>query len=193
MVKRIHMIHCDSTGFKMSSYFVARIAARFAPLNFLGIHGYPNQMPHIDEWDEYFPSFSEKKEDNPAQHLLEFHQCMDQLDIYHEDVLMKMFMFSLGGDARQWYKSLSPSSISSLKEFHATFNKHCKRVTYFEPKSEVCDDAQSIIIHHFYDPVTTHIEGIINENLCYYYTIHHNFIFCSSFVLNCWMLCCCSS
>jgi hypothetical protein len=62
------------------------------------------------------------------QHLFEFHKLMDKLDIYHEDVLMKLFMFSLGGDTRLWYKSLSPSSISSLKEFHTAFHQHCKRI-----------------------------------------------------------------
>jgi hypothetical protein len=36
-------------------------------------------------------------------------------------------MISLYGDARQWYFSLPPSSISSLKDFHSTFTEHCKR------------------------------------------------------------------
>ena len=40
---------------------------------------------------------------------------------------MKMFMYSLYGDARQWYFSLPPSSISSLKDFHKAFIEHCKR------------------------------------------------------------------
>ena len=40
---------------------------------------------------------------------------------------MKMFMHSLYGDARQWYFSLPPSNISSLKDFHRLFNEHCKR------------------------------------------------------------------
>ena len=35
-------------------------------------------------------------------------------------------MFSLVGDARQWYHSLPPTSISSLREFHATFNRNCR-------------------------------------------------------------------
>jgi hypothetical protein len=51
---------------------------------------------------------------------------MDQLDIHHEDVLMKMFMYSLEGDARGWYRSLPPSSISSLQEFHTMFHHHFK-------------------------------------------------------------------
>ena len=36
-------------------------------------------------------------------------------------------MYSLYGDARQWYFSLPPSSISSLKDFHRAFTEHCKR------------------------------------------------------------------
>jgi hypothetical protein len=52
---------------------------------------------------------------------------MHQLGIHHEDVLMNMFMYSLEGDAREWYRYLPPASISSLKEFHATFSDHCKR------------------------------------------------------------------
>jgi hypothetical protein len=47
--------------------------------------------------------------------------------IHHEDVLLKMFMYSLAGDAHEWYHSLPPSSISSLGGFHAAFNRHCQR------------------------------------------------------------------
>jgi hypothetical protein len=36
-------------------------------------------------------------------------------------------MFSLAGDAREWYHSLPPASISSLGEFHAAFNKNCQK------------------------------------------------------------------
>jgi hypothetical protein len=73
------------------------------------------------------PIFRERKEDNPAEHLIKFHECMDLLDLQHEDVHMKMFMHSLDGDARKWYFSLPPSIISSLKDFHRVFNEHCKR------------------------------------------------------------------
>jgi hypothetical protein len=39
---------------------------------------------------------------------------------------MNMFMYSLEGDAREWYRSLPPAIISSLEQFHAAFSKHCK-------------------------------------------------------------------
>ena len=38
-----------------------------------------------------------------------------------------MFMFSLEGYACEWYHSLPPASISSLREFHAAFNRHNQR------------------------------------------------------------------
>jgi hypothetical protein len=47
------------------------------------------------------PRFYEGKDDNPVEHVQEFHALMQQLDIHHEDILMKMFMYSLDGDARK--------------------------------------------------------------------------------------------
>jgi hypothetical protein len=105
----------------------AILAWRFSPFNFSVVPGFPNVVPTIDEWGDYLPRFREDKDDNPADHLLEFHEVMHQLGIHHEDVLMNMFMYSLEGDAHEWYRSLPLASISSLKEFHATFSDHCKR------------------------------------------------------------------
>jgi hypothetical protein len=99
----------------MSSYFAARIVVRFDPLDFTNVFGFPNVVPDIKVWEDILPNFREDVDENPVEYLFEFHNLMDKLDIYHEDVLMKLFMFSLGGDAQLWYKSLPPSSISSLK------------------------------------------------------------------------------
>jgi hypothetical protein len=99
----------------MSKAFAALLARRFAPLDFSTVPGFPHPVPSIDIWGDHLPRFAEKKEDNPSDHLIRFHQCMVQLNIHDEDVLMKMFMYLLEGDAREWYKSLPSSSISSLK------------------------------------------------------------------------------
>jgi hypothetical protein len=105
-------------------------------------------VPPPSEWMDYLPTFKEDKGDNPAQHLITFHQCMDQLDIHHEDVLMKMFMYSLKGDAREWYFSLPASSIFSLRYFHVAFNEHCKRYFYKELIFEhCCEEFHSDIQH----------------------------------------------
>jgi len=50
------------------------------------------------------------------------------LGIIHEDVLLKMFRYSLEGKAREWCRSLPPSSFSSLKDFHTAFHSYCKRI-----------------------------------------------------------------
>jgi hypothetical protein len=81
----------------------------------------------MDEWSDYFPIFRGYVEDNPAQHIGVFHELVHKWDIHREDVLLKMFMFSLAGDACEWYHSLPPTSISSLREFLAAFSRHCQR------------------------------------------------------------------
>jgi hypothetical protein len=111
------------------------LARRFAPFNFSAIPGFPNVVPSLNEWGDYLPIFGKCEEDNPTQHLSEFHELMRQWEIHHEDVLLKMFMFSLVGDARKWYHSLPPASISSLSEFHAAFIAYCQE---FYPSELIC-------------------------------------------------------
>jgi hypothetical protein len=91
------------------------LARRYAPFNLSSIPGFPNVVPTLNEWGDYFPIFRDRKEDNPAQHLLEFHELMQQWEIHHEDVLLNMFSITLARYARKWYHSLSPASISSLE------------------------------------------------------------------------------
>ena len=112
----------------MSKAFATVLARRFAPLNSFAVLGFPHPIPHMSEWGDFLPIFIERKEDNLAEHLIKFHHCMDQRDLHHDDVLMKMFMHSLDGDAHQWYFSPPHYNISSLREFHSTFNKHYKGI-----------------------------------------------------------------
>ena len=48
---------------------------------------------------DILPKFREDEEDNTEQHLVKFHEYMNQLDLHHEDGCMKMFMYSFEGDA----------------------------------------------------------------------------------------------
>jgi hypothetical protein len=111
------------------------LARRFAPFNFSAIPGFPNVVPSPNEWGDYLPIFGKREDENPAQHLSEFHELMHQWEIHHEDVLLKMFMFSLARDARKWYHSFFPASISSLSEFHADFVAYYQE---FYPSVLVC-------------------------------------------------------
>ena len=103
------------------------MALRFAALKFSTVPGFPHPIPSMTEWGYFLPFSRERREDNPADHLIKFHECMNLLDLQHEDVRINMFMYSLDGDACEWYFSLPPSSISSLKDFYTIFHKHCKR------------------------------------------------------------------
>ena len=105
----------------------AILARRFSPFNISYVPSFPNVVPTIYEWGDVLPIFGEYRDDNLAEHLLEFHELMHQLGIHHEDVLMKMFTYSLEGDARVWYRPLPLASISSLEQFHTMFNMHCQK------------------------------------------------------------------
>ena len=93
----------------------AILPQRFAPFDFSNILGFPNVVPTMDEWGYILHIFREDEYYSPMEPLLSFHELMHQFGIKHEDVLMKMFIYSLREDPHEWYKSLPPSIISSLK------------------------------------------------------------------------------
>ena len=71
---------------KTSKAFAALLARRFALLDFSFVSGFPHPVPDMSEWGDFLPIFKEEQEDNPAEHLLKFHECMDLLYQQHEDV-----------------------------------------------------------------------------------------------------------
>jgi hypothetical protein len=58
----------------MSKGFSALLARRFAPLYFSSVLGFPHPVPNMSEWGDFMPIFKESKEDNPPEHLLNFHE-----------------------------------------------------------------------------------------------------------------------
>ena len=60
----------------------AIMATRFSPFNFLvAMDHFPNNVPTMDEWRDFLPRFRGDDHDHLAQHLIEFHQYMNQLSI----------------------------------------------------------------------------------------------------------------
>ena len=114
----------------------AILAWRFAPFNFSAIPGFPHPVLAITKWGDYLPIFRGSKYDHPSDHLLNFHKCMLEHDFVHEDVLIKMFRFSLDEHVHEWCQSLPAASIHSLKDFHMDFNLHYEKIypvdIYFE-------------------------------------------------------------
>ena len=79
---------------------------------------FPHKMPQI-VWDTNLPMFQDENFDDPMLHLIKFHIYKWRLKVeWHEDCLMKMFMVTLEGKAREWYEGLDPGSLFSLKDFH---------------------------------------------------------------------------
>ena len=74
-----------------------------------------------------------------------------------------MFMYSLYGDACQWYFSLPPSIISSLKDFHRAFTEHCKR--YFSYEFAFCNCCEEYKLH-------SKVE-YLNREESYPHNLHH--------------------
>ena len=70
----------------MSKAFAALLAQRFAPLDFSSIPFFPHPVPNMPEWGDFLLVFKEEEEENPTEHLLKFHECMDILDQQHEYV-----------------------------------------------------------------------------------------------------------
>jgi len=104
------------------------LAKRYAFCDFSDISGFPHPVPTINEWDDYLPRFRGSKYDHPGEHLFNFHQCMLEHGFVHEDVLIKLFKFSLEGNAREWCQSLPAVSIHSLKDFHVAFNSYYEKI-----------------------------------------------------------------
>jgi hypothetical protein len=62
------------------------LAQRFSFYDFSQIVGFPNALPDRDIWENFLPEFHKKSWEVLAEHLLEFHEVIHQLNIMHEDV-----------------------------------------------------------------------------------------------------------
>ena len=81
----------------------------------------PHKLPQIN-WDKSLLMFQDEKIDDPLLHLIKNHIYVWGLKVeWHKDYLMKMFMATLEGKARNWYEWLEPGILFSLKDFHKYF------------------------------------------------------------------------
>ena len=71
---------------------------RYMPLNFNGIHGFPNVIPN--DVRKSLPKFSGNHLVSASHHVELFIDLMGDYEIAHEDVYMKLFVQTLEGDAR---------------------------------------------------------------------------------------------
>jgi hypothetical protein len=95
----------------------AIIAARYAPLvlpqplNALPTDGYLKQLP----------KFTGEGDITAEEHLEAFYSFTDHHVIMHADVWMRIFVHSLEGEARKWFRALPPGSINGIEALDNAF------------------------------------------------------------------------
>jgi hypothetical protein len=72
---------------------------------------------------EYLPWFSGEDHVTAERHLEAFENFVDQFEIVHEDVTMRLFSHSLSGDVVVWFRCLEAGSIGSWTELCHAFLK----------------------------------------------------------------------
>lgn len=81
----------------MAGQFVRFSLTFYAPLNITQLTGEPHAMP-TSEYRDRLPKFTSSNVISVEDHFDEFLKFVDDLDIKHEDVVMKMFVKTLEGD-----------------------------------------------------------------------------------------------
>jgi hypothetical protein len=95
----------------------AIVAARYAPL----ILPQPlNPLPAGD-YLKYMPKFTGEGDITAEEHLASFYSYADNLNIENEDVWMRVFVQSLDGEVRKWFRGLTPGSIAGIEALDNVF------------------------------------------------------------------------
>ena len=86
------------------------VAARYAPL----------VLPQVmyafqpNDYMRYLPRFNGDGSVTAKEHLNSFYSFADNFNVEHVDVWMRLFVQSLNGEARKWFRSLPPNSIDDI-------------------------------------------------------------------------------
>lgn len=96
------------------------IAARYGPL----VLPIPSNAMPVGDYQEYMPKFTSTEGVIAEEHLEAFYSYADNLDINEEDVWMRVFVQSLNGEARKWFKELPPRYIADIEALDDVFLKH---------------------------------------------------------------------
>jgi hypothetical protein len=92
----------------------------FDPLSFVAFPDYPHDLL-AHKWHKHIPFFARRLGESVEDHLAKFLQVMGNFDVEHEDVVMRMFVSTLKGEARAWYKFLPDASIDGWGSFQEKF------------------------------------------------------------------------
>jgi hypothetical protein len=92
----------------------------YAPLDLAQIPGQPHALT-TGEYGERLPKLAGNNAITFEDHVNTFLKFIDDLEVEHEDVVMKMFVQTIEGDAREWYKPLPTNSTDEWDSFKRQF------------------------------------------------------------------------
>ena len=95
----------------------AIIAARYAPL----VLPQPLNALPTDGYLKKLPKFTGEGDVTVDEHLEAFYSFTYDNVIMQADVWMRIFVHSLQGEARKWFKALRPESIDGIEALDSTF------------------------------------------------------------------------
>jgi hypothetical protein len=98
----------------------AIVAARYAPL----ILPHPMNPLPTGDYLKYMPKFVGEGDITAEEHLAAFYIYADNLNIENEDVWMRVFVQSLDGEVRKWFRGLTPGSIAGIEALDSGFLRH---------------------------------------------------------------------
>ena len=87
------------------------LIARYAPLNF------PNPLSTMptEDYLKFMPKFTREGDFIAKEHLEEFHSYVENINIEQEDVWTRVFVQSLDGRVRKWFKELPAGSVAGIE------------------------------------------------------------------------------
>ena len=95
----------------------AIVIARYAPL----VLPHPMNPLPAGDYLKYMPKFTGEGDLTAEEHLAAFYSYADNLNIENEDVWMRVFIQSLDGEVRKWFRGLAPGSIAGIEALDSAF------------------------------------------------------------------------
>ena len=93
------------------------VAARYTPLVF----PQPFNVVPGGDYQKYFPRFNGQGKTTAEEHWEAFLSYADNQNIEAKDVWMRMFVQSLVGEVRKWFREFPTNSITIIEEIQDLF------------------------------------------------------------------------
>jgi hypothetical protein len=99
----------------------AIVATRYAPL----ILPHPMNPLPTGDYLKYMPKFTGEGDITAEENLAAFYSYADNLNIENEDVWIRVFVQSMDGVVRKWFRGLAPRSIARIEALDNVFLRQC--------------------------------------------------------------------